>query len=213
MQVASPCVSKMLTLSACSEGCSCKLLRPGSTKHSVPKMLMLSTCPEDCSCEFLRPGFTKHGVPCCLEAHGGKALTGKPGILVLGVTCNCTTKMSNTAVPGLSLVLAAPGPALPCHALPCPALPCPVHCGSQASEWGLADQKAEQHLGLKSVQQSTLASWPAGHLAEHKGQLQSQLFPPSVYGQQQADQDCHPQRDAALHTATCPMEGTHVGAS
>ena len=61
-----------------------------------------------------------------------------------------------------------------------------------------------------SVQRLRAASWPAGHLAERKGQLQSKLFPPSVYGQQQPDQGCHPQCDAALLTATCPTECTHV---
>jgi len=66
---------------------------------------------------------------------------------------------------------------------------------------------------LNSVQQLTPASWPAGHLAERKGQLQSQLLPTSLYGQQQPDQGCHPQCNAALQSATFPMECTHVGPS
>jgi len=87
----------------------------GLTQSCVSKMLTLSACPEGCSCDLPRPAntTTKDGVPFFLEAHGGKALPGKPGILVLGVTA----RMSNTAVPGLSLVLAAPGPALSCPAL------------------------------------------------------------------------------------------------
>jgi len=58
------------------------------------------------------------------------------------------------------------------------------------------------------VQRLTVPSCPAGHLAERTRQLQSRLFAPTEEGQQQPDQDCPPQCDAALHTATqaCPMD-------